>query len=145
MTSPRIWQVPPWQVAILFLATAGLAAAAIYSNMSVPARSIAAVFALMTFGSAVISLRMVLYADDEGLVVRRLVRSTFVPWPDVAQIEVAELKHGQATIRVVRRDGPPVDVPPSLLQPTLPTRTARARAMLTDVASALRTMQNSAI
>jgi hypothetical protein len=41
---------------------------------------------------------------------------------------------GANTIRIARRNGTFVDVPPSLLQPALPTSKPRARARLDGIA-----------
>jgi hypothetical protein len=140
---PRIWQIPPWQVAVLFLGTTGLAAITMYSSSSPPARGIAAVFGLMMCASAVYSMRMLLYADDDGVAVRRFARTTFVPWSEVRSIDVVDLKHGQSTIRVTCRDGRTLDVPPTLLLPTLPTKAARALGALGAVAAELRAIKAS--
>lgn len=138
---PRVWQIPPWQVAVLFLGTTGLAAIALYSSSSPPARGIAGVFAVLMCASAVYSMRMLLYADGDGVAVRRFARTTFVPWSEVRSIEIVDLKHGQSTIRVSLRDDQVVDVPPTLLQPTLPTKAATALAAIGAVAAELRAIK----
>ena len=41
------------------------------------------------------------------------------------------------TLRITRESGTFVDVPPTLVQPTLPTKVAKSRAMVGNIARAL--------
>jgi hypothetical protein len=76
---------------------------------------------------------MYLVVDDEGIEVRYLLRPAWLPWPEIARVEVVSGVRGSDTVRVVRHDGTYVDVPPSLLQPAVPTSKPRAFARLHSI------------
>jgi hypothetical protein len=84
--------------------------------------------------AAVLALRMYLGVDADGVVVRYLRRPVWLPWSQIARVEVAPGVRGSDTVRLVRHDGSYVDVPPSLLQPSVPTSRPRALAQLNSVA-----------
>jgi hypothetical protein len=89
---------------------------------------------LVCLGTAVSWLRMYLVADDDGVGVRHLRNELWTPWRDIDRVEVVSGVRGANTIRIARRNGSYVDVPPSLLQPALPTSKPRALARLDGIA-----------
>ena len=88
---------------------------------------------LLIAGLAVVvvtSLRMYLVADHEGIAVRFVRDEVWIPWTDIARIDIANRVRGSSTVRILRRDGTYADVPPSLLQPLKPTTVPKAMARL---------------
>jgi len=83
--------------------------------------------------AAVLALRMYLGVDADGVVVRYFRRPVWLPWSQIARVEVAAGVRGSDTVRLVRHDGSYVDVPPSLLQPSAPTSKPRAIARLNGI------------
>ena len=130
---PLSWRVPPYQPALLMLLVCGAAALNIYGHPSQTVRIVTLALGVLALGMAVTALRMYLYVDDEGLVVRYLLRPVWLPWSEIARVEVVSNVRGADTVRVVRHDGSYVDVPPSLLQPSRPTSKPRALAQLTSI------------
>ena len=121
---------PAAQAAVLMLAVCGLAALNVYRHPPGAARVFTIALALACLGAAVASLRMFLVADADGVRVRFLLRTNRLPWSEVDRIDVVTGVRGAHTVRFGLRDGPPVDVPPSLLQPGRPTRAPVAMAQL---------------
>jgi hypothetical protein len=78
---------------------------------------------------------MYLVADDDGIAVRHILRASWLPWSEIDRIEVVSGVRGSNTVRLSRRDGTYVDVPPSLLQPSRPTSKPRALAQLNSVSN----------
>jgi hypothetical protein len=130
---PLSWRVPPYQPALLMLLVCGAAALNIYGHPSQTVRIVTLALGVLALGMAVAALRMYLEVDDDGVAVRYLLRPAWLPWPEIARIEVVSDVRGADSIRLVRRDGTFVDVPPSLLQPSRPTSKPRALAQLTSI------------
>ena len=131
---PLIWRIPPWQPAVLLLITSACAALNIYAQPSVTVRIATIMTGLAALCSAVGAIRMYFVVDSDGIWIRRFVTGQLIEWDDVLAVKIVVLKHGNSTVRIVRGDSSEVDVPPSLLQPTMPTRNARAMAALGNVA-----------
>jgi hypothetical protein len=130
---PLSWQVPPYQPALLMLVVCAAAAFNIYGHPSETVRVVTLALGALALGLAVLALRMHLAVDDEGVLVRYLFRPSWLPWSEIARVEVVSDVRGANTIRLVRNDGTYVDVPPSLLQPAKPTSKPRALAQLTSI------------
>lgn len=131
------WRVPPYQPALLMLLVCGAAALNIYGHPSQTVRIVTLALGALALGMAVFALRMYLQVDDEGVLVRYLLRPAWLPWPDIARVEVVSNVRGADTVRLVRPDGTYVDVPPSLLQPARPTSKPRAQAQLASIGKEL--------
>ena len=127
---PLIQRIPPWQPAALFLVASACAAFSIYGHPSLNVRMLTILVGIAAVVSAIAATRMFLVVDEDGISVRRMVVQHFIAWEDVASASLATLKHGSMTIRISRRDHSFVDVPPALLQPTMPTRNKKAAAKL---------------
>lgn len=130
---PLYWRVPPYQPALLMLVVCGSAALNIYGHPSQTVRVVTLALGVLALGLAAAALRMYLQVDAEGVLVRYLLRPSWLPWSEIARVEVVSGVRGADTLRVVRHDGSYVDVPPSLLQPARPTSKPRAFAQLTSI------------
>ena len=119
--APLSWRIPPAQIALLILIASPCAAVNIYWNPSPPARALTIVIGLVALAMAFAGYRMYLYVDDEGVAVRYVGREQWLPWAEIADVDVVSGVRGSDTIRIRRKDGSHVDVPPSLLQPSRPT------------------------
>ncbi|HST48368.1 PH domain-containing protein [Jatrophihabitans sp.] len=131
--APLSVRVPPYQPALLMLVVCAAAALVLYGHPSDTVRYLALTAGAVALLLAVFALRMYLIADDEGIEVRYLWKPAWLPWSQVARVEVVSGVRGSDTVRVVRHDGSYVDVPPSLLQPAVPTSKPRALARLHSV------------
>jgi hypothetical protein len=129
-TDALSWRVPPAYTAILFLVATACAAVNIYWRPSVQIRGFTVVLGIAAFAWAIACMRMYLFADGDGVGLRFLGRQTWLPWSEIAHIDVVSGVRGAHTIRLSRRDGTYVDVPPSLLQPAKPTKKPDALARL---------------
>lgn len=136
---PLSWRVPPYQPALLLLLVCGAAALNIYGHPSQTVRIVTLALGVLALGMAVAALRMYLLIDDEGVLVRYLLRPAWLPWSEIARVEVVSDVRGADSIRLVRQDGSYVDVPPSLLQPSRPTSKPRALAQLTSIGNQIET------
>jgi hypothetical protein len=130
---PMVWRVPPYQPALLMLLVCGAAALNIYGQPSETVRALTLVLGALALGLAVLGLRMHLAVDSDGVVVRYLRRPVWLPWPEVARVEVVSDVRGSDTVRFVRHNGSYVDVPPSLLQPSTPMSKPKAAARLNGI------------
>ncbi len=128
------WRVPPALPAATLLVVSGAAALNIYGHPTPPARYFTIVLAVVCLAAAVSWLRMFLFADGEGVGVRHLRSEVWTPWRDIDRVEVVSGVRGASTVRITRRNGTFVDVPPSLLQPALPTSKPKSRARLDGIA-----------
>jgi hypothetical protein len=128
--APLIRRVPVQLPALLVLAVCVCAFIALYLDVPPTARGILGAIAVGLFATAVGCLRMYLEVDDEGVAVRYLLREQWATWPQIERIEIASGIRGSESIRVVRKDGGLIDVPPALLQPTAPTSRPKALARL---------------
>ncbi|MDQ1743994.1 MAG: hypothetical protein QOE23_2333 [Pseudonocardiales bacterium] len=135
--NPLSWRVPPYQPALLMLLVCGSAALNIYGHPSQTVRVVTLALGALALGMAVAALRMCLVVDDDGVLVRYLLRPAWLPWSEIARVEVVPDVRGAASIRFVRHDGSYVDVPPSLLQPSRPTAKPRALAQLNSIGNQL--------
>lgn len=131
--APLSVRVPPYQPALLILLVCGSAALNIYGHPSQTVRVVTQALAALALGLAVLALRMYLQVDAEGVLVRYLLRPVWLPWPEIARVEIVSDVRGADTIRLVHHDGSYVDVPPSLLQPARPTSKPHALAQLTSI------------
>ena len=131
------WRTPPTLTAILFLLVSAFAALNIYWHPSGQIRAITLVLALAALGWAIVGVRMYLVADSEGIAVRFIGRQSWLPWSEIDRIEVVSGVRGAHTVRFSRRDGTYVDVPPSLLQPSKPTKKPVAVARLKVIVAQL--------
>lgn len=131
---PLSWRVPPYQPALLMLLVCAAAALNIYGHPSQTVRVVTLALGVLALGMAIVALRMYLVVDDEGVALRYLLRPEWLPWQQIARVEVVSDVRGADSIRLVRRDGSFVDVAPSLLQPSRPTSKPRALAQLNAIA-----------
>jgi hypothetical protein len=124
------WRTPPGLTAGLFLGVTVLAAWNIYGHPSHATRVFTIVLAVAAFVWAVIGMRMFLVVDADGATLRHIGRESFLPWSEIAEVEVVAGVRGAHTVRFTRTDGSYLDVPPSLLQPSRPTAKPVAIARL---------------
>jgi hypothetical protein len=129
---PLAYRISPTQVALLILLACPCLAANIYWHPSTAVRVVTLVIGLGALVLAVVSYRMYLVVDGEGVAVRQFRREIWLPWKTIERTELVSGVRGSDTIRFVRRDGSHVDVPPSLLQPSRPTGRPAARRRLAD-------------
>ncbi len=134
---PQTWRIPSWQPAALILLATVLLALDLYAGLGLGPLIMTAAIAAAALVAAGFALRYLLVADDEGIWVRQLFGERLVEWRDIADIEVEHVRGTTYTIRITRANGTFVDVPPSLLQPTLPTSVRKARAVVSTVARRL--------
>ncbi len=134
---PQVWRIPSWQPAGLILLAAALSAYDIYGSPNIAPLLAAAVLAAAALGAAVVAVRYLLVADDEGIWVRSMFSTRLVEWRDIADIAVHHVRGTTYTVRITRRNGTFVDVPPTLLQPTLPSSARKAHAVVGTVARRL--------
>ena len=130
--APLVWRFPPAVPAVGFLVASACAAGNLYGHPSGQVRVATIVVGAVAVVLAVAALRMALVVDDDGIAVRYLGRARWVPWSDVKQVGLADVR-GNETVRVVRMDDTQVDVPPSLLQPVRPTSKPKASARLRGI------------
>ncbi|MFD8424489.1 hypothetical protein [Streptomyces sp. NPDC059466] len=133
-SDPLVWRIPPAHAALMILVACPCAAVNIYGHPSAALRLVTVVVGVVALLVALVSLRMYLAVDDEGIAVRFLHREQWLPWSSVDHIEVVSGVRGSDTIRFSRADRTFVDVPPSLLQPTRPVRRPAAGHLLRDAA-----------
>ena len=124
------WRTPPVQTAGLFLVVTALAAWNLYGHPSTGVRTFTIVLAVATLAWAVIGMRMHLDVDAEGAAVRFVGRESWLPWSDIERVEVVAGVRGSRTVRFVTLAGESVEVPPSLLQPSKPTKKSSEVARL---------------
>jgi len=129
------WRVPPYQPALLMLLVCAVAALNVYGHPSQTVRVVTLAVGSLALGLAVLALRMYLGIDEDGVVVRHLLRPSWLAWSEIARVQVVPDVRGASTIRFFRRDGSYVDVPPSLLQPSKPTSKPRALARLEAISN----------
>lgn len=139
-TLPLVWRIPPWQASLLILVATGLLALVLYGRFSVGAMLMMGLVAVAALSAAVFALRLLLVADDDGIWVRTALAVQVVEWGEVAAVEAVAVRRTTVTVRINRVDGTYVDVPPSLLLPTVPTRMATVHSIVHGAA-----MQLSAI
>lgn len=131
---PLVWRIPPWQPALLILVATVLLALDLYGQLSVGALIMTAVIAAAALVGAVFAIRLSLIADEDGIWVRRVFRERVVRWRDLATVEAVYIGRNTMTIRITRKDGKFIDVPPSLLLPTLPTKMRNSQMIVHNLA-----------
>lgn len=141
---PQEWRIPSWQPAALILLAAVLIAYDIYGSPGLGALLMTAVIAAAALVAAVFAMRYLLVADEDGIWVRTLFGQQLVEWTDIADIDVTHVRGTTSTVRITKMNGTFVDVPPSLLQPTLPTNARRALAIVGTVARRLSDLAENA-
>jgi hypothetical protein len=132
-----VWRIPPWQPAALILLATVLIALDIYGHLSLGALLMAAFIAFAALVAAGCAARYLLVADEDGIWVRRIFGEQLIEWGDVAKIEMTIIHHNSMTVRITRADATHLDVPPSLLQPSVPTKMRKVRASIDAVATQL--------
>jgi hypothetical protein len=135
---PLVWRIPAYQPALLMLVLCGAAALNIYGQPSLAVRISTLAVGLACGGLAVIALRLQLVATDDGVALRTALTNSWLPWSQLDDLEVVPEVRGAPTVRLNRIDGSHLDVPPSLLQPSLPTSKQRAMGQLEHAARQLR-------
>jgi hypothetical protein len=130
---PLIYRIGPGQTAALILVAVACFVPALYFHPSSAVRGVLIVIALGALVLAAITRWMYVVVDDEGVAVRYLGRERWLPWPEIARIEVVAGVRGSDTIRFSRADGTSVDAPPSLLQPSKPMGKPAARRRLEEI------------
>jgi hypothetical protein len=130
---PQIWRIPAWQPAALILVATGLIALVMYGHFAIGPGLMMGVIAAAALVGAGVAMRFLLVADDDGIWVRRLFSEQLVEWHEVSSIETVHLHANTPTLRIARTNGTHVDVPPTLLQPALPTGIRKARALVGTV------------
>ena len=134
MTAERLaFRFSPAQTALLILVACPCAAVNLYTHPSAPLRAITIAIGLSALVLAVVTYRMFLVVDDEGVALRYLRGAQWLPWTQIDRAEIVTGVRGSETIRFVRHGGSYVDVPPSLLQPSRPTAKPAARRRLQDI------------
>jgi len=116
-----VWRIPSYQPAMLMLVLVIAAALNIYAHPSAVIRIPTLAIGLLCGGLAIAALRLQLVATSDGIALRQLFGQQWLPWSELAEVEVVPNVRGAPTVRLNRVDGGYVDVPPSLLQPTKPT------------------------
>lgn len=134
---PQVWRIPPWQPAALFLAVSALTALDIYRHPGSGVLIATGFLALLLLCLGIAAARYLLVADEDGIWVRGLLGEQGVLWDDVRNVHIVDARRGSTTVRIYRRDGTYVDVPPSLLLPGRPTRIEKARAIVRGVGAQL--------
>jgi hypothetical protein len=130
---PLIYRIGAGQTAALILVAVVCLVPALYFHPSPAVRVVLVVLALAALALAALSRWMYVVVDDEGVAVRYLGRERWLPWPEVARVEVVSGVRGSDTIRFGRPDGTFVDAPPSLLQPSKPMGKPAARRRLDEI------------
>jgi hypothetical protein len=133
VTEPLAFRFSPVQTALLILVACPCAAINLYAHPSPPFRGITIAIGLTALVLAVVTYRMYLVVDDEGVALRYLGGERWLPWAQIDRVEIVTGVRGSETIRFVRRDGSYLDAPPSLLQPSRPTARPAARRRLQDI------------
>jgi hypothetical protein len=128
-----VYRIGPGQTAALILVAVVCFVPALYFHPSSAVRGVVIAIALAALALAAVSRWMYLAIDDEGVAVRYLGRERWLPWPEIARVEIVTGVRGSETIRFVQVDGTFVDAPPSLLQPSRPMGKPAARRRLEDV------------
>ena len=131
---PLVWRIPPWQPAGLIMLATILFALDLYADLSLGPLIMTAAIAVAALVAAAFAIRLALVADDDGIWVRRLFKVQVVPWRDVGAVQATLVSRNTMTIRISRREGGFVDVPPSLLLPTLPTKVPHAQTKVHNLA-----------
>jgi hypothetical protein len=132
--APLSWRVPAYQTALLFLVVCLCAAVNLYAHPSDAVATGTIFMGVVSLALAVSGLRMFLYVDDDGVAVRHLLRESWLPWAEIKEVDLVSGVRGADTIRFIRRDGSrPVNVPPSLLQPSKPLTRPHALARLKGI------------
>ena len=134
---PLVWRIPPWQPAVLILLATVLLGLVSYGHFSLGPEQMMGLIAAAALVCAGFALRLLLVADDDGIWVRRVLREQLVEWRDVASVEMTALRGSTVTVRITRANGSHVDVPPSLLLPTLPTSIRKVRSVVHRTATEL--------
>jgi hypothetical protein len=134
-------RIHPAQPAVLLLIISALAYLNIYRHPNNGLRVFSLLLIAGLLVTVVTSLRMYLVADREGIAIRFVRDEVWIPWAEVARIDIAPRVRGSATVRIMRRDGTYADVPPSLLQPRKPTSVPNAMAQLRYVINALEALR----
>jgi PH (Pleckstrin Homology) domain-containing protein len=130
---PLIYRIGAGQTAALILVAVVCFIPALYFHPSSAVRAAVIAIALAALALAAVSRWIYLVVDDEGVAVRYLGRERWLPWPEIARIEIASGVRGSDTIRFFRADGTSVDAPPSLLQPSRPMAKPSARRRLEEI------------
>jgi hypothetical protein len=134
---PFVMRIPPWQPAALILVATALLALIFHGSFSAGAVLMMAVIAAAALVGAAFAVRLVLVADDDGIWIRRFWRERLLAWNDISTIEMTAVHGNSVTVRITRRNGSYVDVPSSLVLPTLPTGIRKARSRVSAVAMRL--------
>ena len=143
---PRlVFRIPAYQPAVLMLLLCGAAALNVYGHPSGLIRIVTLVLGLLCGALSVAALRLQMVADQDGVSVRQLIGEAWLPWPELAEVEIDPDVRGAPTLRLTRTDGTHVNVPPSLLQPTKPTSKKRVLGMLESTARQLRERRDFAL
>lgn len=127
---PHVWRIPPWQPAALIVLATVLIAVDMYGRPSPGPMLMAGFVAAAALVAATFAIRYLLVTDADGIWVRRLFTQELVEWHDVAQIEMTTAHRNGMTVRITRGSGTHVDVPPSLLLPTLPMNMRKVRSIV---------------
>jgi hypothetical protein len=142
--APLQYRISPVQTALLILLAVPCAAVNVYFHPSGPVRLVTLVIGVGAVVLAIVSYRMYVVVDHEGVAVRYLGREQWLPWAEVSDVELVSGVRGSETIRFRRSDGTYVDTPPSLLQPTKPTARPAARRRLQDILRQVQARRTSA-
>lgn len=134
---PRVWRVPAWQASALILVATVLLALVMYGDFRIATTAMMGAVAAVALVGAALAVRYLLVADDDGIWVRRIFSVQLVEWNEVSKIDMVHVHANTPTLRIERVDGTHVDVPPTLLQPALPTNIRKTRAMVGMVARQL--------
>jgi hypothetical protein len=132
-----VWRIPPWQPAALIVLATVLIAIDIYGRPSPGLMLMAGFVAAAALVAAGCAVRYLLVADEDGIWVRRVFTQELVEWHDVAHIEMTTAHRNGMTVRITRVSGAYVDVPPSLLLPTLPMNMRKVRSIVHGTATYL--------
>lgn len=128
-----VYRIGSGQIAALILVAVVCFVPALYFHPSSAVRLVLILIGLAALVLAAISQRRYLVVDDEGIAVRDLGREQWLPWSQVARVEIAAGVRGSETIRFFRTDRTSIDTPPSLLQPSRPMGKPAAHKRLEEI------------
>jgi hypothetical protein len=134
---PFVKRIPPWQPAALILIATVLLGLVLYGSFSAGAVLMMSVIAAAALVGAAFAIRLILVADEDGIWIRRFWRERLVRWDEIATVQMAAVHGNSVTVRITRHNGSFVDVPPSLVLPTLPTNIRKVRSRVSAVSAQL--------
>ncbi|HEY2042719.1 MAG TPA: PH domain-containing protein [Jatrophihabitans sp.] len=134
---PLLWRISPALAAALYVIAAALLAVAIYLRPPFAITLGVAGLGIAAAAAATYTARQLLYADRDGIVLRRLFNSRSLSWSEIEAIAVVQRGRTGMTLAIDLVEGPSVMVPPSLVLPSTPHNIASTRNLLKSKARQL--------